>query len=543
MRGGTRKLNDSGFDALWDVFEGFLMQMTANVLLQEEFGTIAALIRAHAAERPEATALIKDDRRTTYAELDQLMDRVARALQREGLQPGDTIAICAKTSVTYGAVFLGAVRAGVAVAPLPTSSTAATVASFVADCDAKILFLDAEVSNLSTGTELSAALQLVALDNSSQAEAIETWLAPPGVAPAVVKVDPSGAFNIIYSSGTTGVPKGIVHSHNMRWTQVRRNPLDYGTASVSIVSTPFYSNTTLVPFFVTLGYGGAAVLMEKFDAARFLQLAEKHRATHAMLVPVQYQRIMALADFERYDLKSFVMKVSTSAPFSTGLKADVLKRWPGGLTEFYGATEGGATCALVVHLHPTKLHTVGKPVPGCDIRLIDDEGKEVPQGEFGEVVGHSAITMNGYYKRPNQTADMEWYDTNGKRFIRSGDVGRFDEDGFLILMDRKKDMIISGGFNIYPSDLETILCKHEAVLEAAVVGVPSDKWGETPVAFVVLKPGRVAEADILRDWVNGQVGKTQRLAAVETVPALPRSTIGKILKRELRERFGSDSRR
>jgi long-chain acyl-CoA synthetase len=154
------------------------------------------------------------------------------------------------------------------------------------------------------------------------------------------------------------------------------------------------------------------------------------------------------------------------------------------------------------------------------------------------VVVLSAAIINGYYKRPDRTAVAEWYDANGKRFIRSGVVGRFDAEGFLVLMDRKKDMIISGGFNIYPSDLEAILAGHEALAEAAVVGVASERWGETPVAFVVLKAGSTQSAEEIRDWLNGQVGKTQRLSGVEIVPVLPRSAIGKVLKRELRDGFG-----
>jgi acyl-CoA synthetase (AMP-forming)/AMP-acid ligase II len=246
---------------------------------------------------------------------------------------------------------------------------------------------------------------------------------------------------------------------------------------------------------------------------------------------------MAVPDFDRYDLNSFRMKLSTSAPFSAALKADVLKRWPGGLTEFYGMTEGGGTCHLEAHLHPDKLHTVGKPMPGHEILLIDEDGKPVPQGEIGEVVGHSGQIMNGYYKRPDKTSAAEWFDAQGRRFIRTGDVGRFDAEGFLTLMDRKKDMIISGGFNVYPSDLEAVLAQHADVSEAAVVGVPSQEWGETPVAFVVLKDGANVTADDLRAWVNARVGKTQRLSALRLVDALPRSGIGKILKRELRDSY------
>jgi acyl-CoA synthetase (AMP-forming)/AMP-acid ligase II len=316
-------------------------------------------------------------------------------------------------------------------------------------------------------------------------------------------------------------------------------PYGYGPGAVTLLATPLYSNTTLVVFFPSLAYGGSVVLMPKFDTLGYLRLAERVHATHAMLVPVQYQRLMAHADFGRFDLSSFRMKFSTSAPFSAALKADVLARWPGGLVEFYGMTEGGGTCLLEAHLHPGKLHTVGRPAPGTDMRLIDEAGRELPAGATGEVVGHSPGMMAGYHGRPEATRAAEWFDAAGKRFIRTGDIGRFDADGFLILMDRRKDMIISGGFNIYPSDLEAQLREHPAVAEAAVVGVPSALWGETPVAFVVRREGRAESADELREWLNARVGKTQRLAAVHLVDELPRSAIGKVLKRELRERHAN----
>ena len=200
--------------------------------------------------------------------------------------------------------------------------------------------------------------------------------------------------------------------------------------------------------------------MPKFDALAYLQIAARERATHTMLVPVQYQRLMARPEFDSFDLGSFRMKFCTSAPFHAELKADVLKRWPGGLTEYYGMTEGGGTCILQAHLHPTKLHTVGQPAEGHDIRLIDENGREVAKGEAGEVVGRSGAMMTGYHKQPAKTAEAEWFDPQGNRFIRTGDVGRFDADGFMVLFDRRKDMVISGGFNIYPSDLEAILRQH-----------------------------------------------------------------------------------
>ena len=174
--------------------------------------------------------------------------------------------------------------------------------------------------------------------------------------------------------------------------------------------------------------------------------------------------------------------------------------------------------------------------------MIDEDGIEVPAypaGQTGEVVGSSPGMMTGYHQQAEKTREVEWFDSTGKRFIRTGDVGRFDDDGFLILMDRRKDMIISGGFNIYPSDLEAELSGHPDIADAAVIGVPSEQWGETPVAYVVLRADSTAQAADLMAWYNARAGKTQRVASVVTIDELPRSAIGKVLKRELRERFDS----
>jgi acyl-CoA synthetase (AMP-forming)/AMP-acid ligase II len=256
-----------------------------------------------------------------------------------------------------------------------------------------------------------------------------------------------------------------------------------------------------------------------------------------MLVPVQYQRLLAVPEFDSHDLSAFRMKFCTSAPFAAALKAEVLRRWPGGLTEFYGMTEGGGSCMLAAHEFPDKLHTVGKPMEGHELRLIDDAGREAASGEMGEVVGRSGSMMTGYHGQPAKTREAEWISPQGERFIRTGDVGRFDAEGFLTLFDRKKDMIISGGFNIYPSDLEEVLRRHAGVADAAVIGVPSEQWGETPVAFVVPRQGsQDSEAGLLA-WFNQRIGKTQRLAALRFLDELPRSAIGKVLKRELRDRY------
>ncbi|CAD5373241.1 Acyl-CoA synthetase (AMP-forming)/AMP-acid ligase II [Rubrivivax sp. A210] len=497
----------------------------------EAFTTLPALIGGHARQAPARIALRCGDAALSYAELDARMDRVAAALQRDGVARREAVAICGAAAVDYVVLFMGALRAGIAVAPLAPGATTASLAAMVVDAQARHFFADGEIAlQLADQAGLPP---ITPLDGPG----FEAWLAPAGARPQPVDIAPGDPFNLIYSSGTTGTPKGIAQPHAMRWAHVQRSrPYGYGPASVTLAATPLYSNTTLVALIPALAHGGCVVLMPRFDALAYLELALRHRATHSMLVPVQYQRLLAHPRFGDFDLSAFVMKFCTSAPFSAALKAEVLARWPGGLVEYYGMTEGGGTCILEAHQQRDKLHTVGRPGPGSEFHLIAEDGRALPAGsaEAGEIVGRSPGMMSGYHGQPELTRAAEWFDAEGRRYIRTGDIGRFDADGFLTLIDRRKDMIISGGFNIYPSDLEAQLAAHPAVAEAAVVGVPSERWGETPVARVVLRAGSKATAAELLQWANERLGKVQRLADLQLCAELPRSAIGKVLKRELR---------
>ncbi|ARU03350.1 4-coumarate--CoA ligase [Comamonas serinivorans] len=509
-------------------------------LLAQPFGTIPELIACHAQTRPDHTALIEGEQRLSYGELDAQMNRIAAALQRDGLVPGDVIAICATTSIAYVETFFGALRAGVVVAPLAPSATADHLGAMLDNSQAKLLFRDADIAQQWPAAGHTG--QCIALDDRAEAgKPFSDWLTPVGTLPQPVQPDPQRGFNLIYSSGTTGVPKGIVQSLGMRWQHVNRGNVNgYTRDTIAIAATPMYSNTTLVAALPTLSMGGTLVLMPKFNAAKFLKLVEQHKVTHAMLVPVQYQRLLDAPEFDQTDLSTLTTKFCTSAPFKADLKAEVLRRWPGKLIEYYGMTEGGVGCQLECHTYPHKLHTVGKPREGTIVVMIDDQGKPLPPGELGEIVGHSAAMMNGYYRLPEKSAEIEWFDDQGRRYLRTGDVGRFDEDGFIVLGDRKKDMIISGGFNIYPQDIEAELVQHPEVRECSVIGVPSREWGETPVAYVVARDASRNPAELgaeVKAWLNGRVGKTQRVADLVVVDSLPRSEIGKVLKRDLRELY------
>jgi acyl-CoA synthetase (AMP-forming)/AMP-acid ligase II len=409
------------------------------------------------------------------------------------------------------------------------------------DCGAKLLFVDPDtgpvVADLAARLAAAGAVRVIPFGEAgADGDAYTRWRDGADGGGALPQARPEDPFNIIYSSGTTGVPKGIVHLHGMRQRQACRKGFGFSAAARSLLSTPMYSNTTITPMLGTAANGGCCVLMRKFDAGRWLALASQHGITHTMLVPVQYQRILAHPGFSGGALSTMQVSQSTGAPMDVALKRDILQRWPGRFVEVYGLTEGGVSCFLEPRLHPAKLHTVGKPGHGTEVFLIDDDGVRLPEqaDATGEVVGRSPFMMAGYHRRPEADAQIRWYDEEGNLYHRTGDVGRFDAEGFLTLLDRKKDVIISGGNNIYAADLEAVLAQHAGVLDAAVIGVPSREWGETPLALVVARPGASVDAAALREWVNAQVGKTQRLSGVELRDELPRNPLGKLSKKELR---------
>lgn len=518
-------------------------------IADESFEPLAARIQAYATSQPDKPAIYDRGHAVTWRDLLQRVNAIAQQLRAHGLTSGDKVAGLSENSADFVALYLGVLAAGGCMVPLSPMASDEALALMIEDSDARFLFVSARhrkvVERFRQRLHHIPPSRQIGLDfgggpGEEPWQALDAWLdgAPTGVCDVAVTLD--APFNIIYSSGTTGTPKGILHDHRFRARQIRRMTT-YGLdgEAINLVSTPLYSNTTLVSVLPTLFNGGSLVLMAKFDARGFLQLAQHHRVTHAMLVPVQYQRILAVPDFDDFDLSSFALKLSTSAPLRAHIIAEVMRRWPGNLREVYGLTEGGISTSLDCAAHPDRWDSVGTPTEGTQIRIINEDGRELPAGEIGEIVGRAGAMMRGYYKHDRLTQDMLWQSPEGETFFRSGDMGRLDEAGFLYILDRRKDMIISGGFNVYPEDLERTLLAHPAVMDAAVIGIPSEQWGETPLGLVVLDASAAIAGDELLEWANARLGKGQRLCGIECRETLPRSAIGKILKRELRAPYWS----
>jgi acyl-CoA synthetase (AMP-forming)/AMP-acid ligase II len=503
---------------------------------------LAAIVHRHAARAPDRIAVLCGESRLTWGALAHAMEATASAFAERGVGAGSRVAILARNSVEYVEAFLGVLRVGATAVPLPSLASVESLELMLSDCDARTLLVSKSYREAAASLGVGRVTTRIAFDFADDDHVAYEAFRDSGREPAKpIAIGVEHPFDVIYSSGTTGTPKGIVHSHGARKASYAGSRARYFSAeSVNLIATPFYSNTTCVTWFLTLAQGGTNVLLDdKFSAEAALAAIERHQVTHAMLVPVQYERILACPEFARDRVSSLRFLFSTSAPLRVQTKERILRETTAELVEIYGLTEGGAVTVLEARQHPDKLASVGVAGTGVDIRVVDDAGQDVPRGQTGEIIGRSTNMMSGYLNRPDDTNAMLFRDAAGVLYFKSGDIGRLDEDGFLYLLDRKKDVIISGGFNVYASDIESILAAHPDVLEVAVIGVPSERWGETPVAIAVLRPNATATSEGLVLFANERLGKVQRVSAVEIRPELPKSPIGKVLKRELRDQYGA----
>jgi acyl-CoA synthetase (AMP-forming)/AMP-acid ligase II len=500
-------------------------------------------IATNASVDPRRPAVICGDGSRTWGTFHATTNRVANALISAGVVRGDRVATVMHNSIEAFEVLWGVVKAGAVVMPLSYMSSAETLRTQLNHAQASLIICDQVGVEL---VEQTAGLDLPTHRRAGYGERLPAgwtdakamFAGAPDCDPGVA-VDPAAPMSLLYTSGTTGEPKGIEHTQAARvnFATDYAMCLHIDRQTVSISSTPLYTNGTWTTMLPTVAAGGTVVLVEKFEPNLLLQLIERHRVTHAFLVPTQLGRLMKVADASHHAVDSLQTVLTGAAPMTAELLDEVARAWPQTrVCENWGCTEGFSTFVSPVE-REGRGATVGRPMRGTEVKAIGPDGVEVEPGQVGELVGWGGALMNGYYRNPLKSAELVWASPDGRTFVRSGDLGHVDDNGFVFLSGRVKDMILSGGINVFPADIEEVIGRHDDVLEVVVIGVPHPDWGETPLALVRLRDGADVEAEELRDWANSRLGKYQRVHAVEIRQDFPRTSYSKVLRRDLRDAY------
>lgn len=506
---------------------------------------IGWILPSHARYRGGHTAVVLGEERLTYAQFNRRANQLANALLARGLKKGGKIATYLSNSIELMTIYWAAAKTGLVVAPLSPLLKENGLKALLRSSDAYLICADLALTEVTD--KLRAGLPQIPAGNwvsaGGQAAGYTAYDAlingAPDSEPPDAALRGDDLYNIIYSSGTTGEPKGIMHTHFIRAMYAalfasawRMTPESVVLHAGSIIFNGAF--LTMLPGFYL---GAAFIMLKAFDAQETIRTIEAEKVTHMMLVPAQIAALLNCPGFSPERLASLQMIGSVGAPLHLEHKLKLDAALPGRFYELYGVTEGFITI-LDKNDFKSKPQSVGKPMAFNEIRVMDERGNPLPPGETGEIAGRGPLMTPGYYGRPDLTAQAI---RDG--WLYSGDLGFVDEDGYLYLAGRKTDMIISGGVNVYPRDIEEVIVRHACVKECAVFGAPDKKWGESPIAAIILKERRSTEAGPLKEWINANVGaKFQRVREVLLLDEFPRSAAGKILKRELRAAFNQKQR-
>ena len=497
---------------------------------------LGEILRLAAHRAPRKTAAFAGERQLDFGEYDRLANRFANLLIARGVQPGDRIATLLFNSLEYGVVHFGNARAGSVLVHIPPLYAAAEIAEIVERTRPRVLVVDSAVRDRLNADVLSVITTVIvagvpALDGAlpfGEATAAQTDTPPNR------DIDPAAPVAMTFTGGTTGRPKGAVVSHTARFVSASSTAREHQITAqdvVGVVTPMFHAVGLMIWYQASILAGCTAVIFRKWDPAEFIAATERHGISSVFLVPVQVRDLLRSPAFDRDRLASLKNLGVGGAPTPPGLIEECQEALPHcGYTDHYGQSETGPL--TILKPWDTKSHsgTVGQPAAGVDLRIVDRDGNPVATGAVGELVARGPFLMEGYFKDDEETAR---YFSGGWGW--TGDLAKSDEDGYITLVGRSREIIISGGFNIHPSEVETALASHPAVEDCTVFGVPDKRWGEAPVALVV----RSAEvmADALIAHCTDQLARYKRPREIVFVDTIPRTPSGKVQKPPLRDAY------
>ena len=516
----------------------------------EVAATVAELLRVHAKERPDQVAFVLGDRSVTFAELDERSSRVAQGLQAAGVGPGDRVAILDKNSLEYFDLVFGAAKCNAVLVAVNWRLAPPEAAFIVGDATAKVLVVGPDLVPLFEAFEADVEVDRVLVVGGHERHAdYEAWVAGHDAVDPLVAAGPDDVAFQYYSSGTTGLPKGVMLTNAACFASLRNSQslLGFDDESVSMAVMPQFHVAGGFWGLVACYLGRPTVLQREVDPVGIVELITRHAVTHAVYVPALLQVLVGVPGIADADLSSLRCIVYGASPISEEVLVASIRTFGCDFLQAYGMTETSGGC---VFLPPEdhdpdgpsrhRLRAAGIPVGGTELQVVDAALEPVPTGTVGEVLIKSPQNMAGYWNQPEETARTLLPDG----WLRTGDAGYLDDDGYLYIHDRVKDMIISGGENVYPAEVENRLMAHPQIADVAVIGVPDEKWGETPKALVVRTAGsELTDLDVIA-WAREGLAHYKCPTSVEWRDELPRNPSGKLLKNQLREPYweGRDRR-